>query len=173
FANWQDVARWYAKLAQGRAEPAPEIRSEAQDLIKGYATSLQKIQALYDYVSKDIRSVSLPFEAAGYQPRSASEVFSSKYADPKDKHALLAAMLRAAGISSDAVLISPTHDLDASVPSPSQFDHVITAVPLGEQRIWMDATPEVAPFRLLASPLRGKSALFVSAGGIGKIVETP
>ncbi len=173
FANWQDVGRWYAKLAQGRAEPAPEIRSAAQDLIKGSATSIQKIQALYDYVSKNIRSVSLPFGAAGYRPRSASEVLSSKYADPKDKHTLLAAMLQAAGISSDIVLISPTHELDASVPSPSQFDHVITAVPLGEQRIWMDATPEVAPFRLLASPLRGKSALLVSVGGIGKIVETP
>ncbi len=33
--------------------------------------------------------------------------------------------------------------------------------------------PQVAPFRLLASPLRDKSALLVSADGTGQIVKTP
>ena len=82
-------------------------------------------------------------------------------------------MLKAAGISSDAVLIPYTRNLDASVPSPAQFDHVITTVALGTVPVWMDTTTEVAPFRLLASPLRGKSALLVPADGAGRIVETP
>ncbi len=91
----------------------------------------------------------------------------------KDKHTLLAAMLQAAGIPSDAVLIPSTRKLDTSFPSPSQFDHVITAVPRGDELVWMDSTAEVAPFRLLVSALRGKSALLVPPDGAGKIVETP
>ena len=50
---------------------------------------------------------------------------------------------------------------------------MITAVPIGPDLIWMDSTAEVAPFRLLSSPLRDKSALLVQSDGVGKIVETP
>jgi len=82
-------------------------------------------------------------------------------------------MLDAAGIRSDAVLIPSLRKLDTSLPMPAQFDHVITAVPLNSQLIWMDTTTEVAPFRLLAASLRNKSALLVPPDGAGSIVETP
>ena len=49
-------------------------------------------------------------------------------------------MLNTAGIPSDAVLISYERKFDPSMPSPAQFNHMITAVPLGKELIWMDAT---------------------------------
>jgi tetratricopeptide (TPR) repeat protein/transglutaminase-like putative cysteine protease len=173
FESWKDVARWYAKLEEGRTQPSAEIRAKTQELTGGRTSSLEKIQALYDYVSRNIRYVSLSFGLGRYQPHSAAEVFSNQYGDCKDKHTLLASMLEAAGIPSDAVLIPFSRKLDTSIPSPSQFDHVITAVPEGNNLIWMDSTAEVAPFRLLTSPLRGKSALLVPPDGDGKIIETP
>jgi Flp pilus assembly protein TadD len=173
FANWPEVAQWYAKLEQGRTQPNTEIRAKALELIQGRATDLDKTQALYDYVSKNIRYVSLSFGLGRYQPHSAADVFANQYGDCKDKHTLLAAMLEAAGIHADAVLIPFSRTLDTSVPSPSQFDHVITAVPNGDGLTWMDSTAEVAPFRLLSSVLRNKSALLVPPDGAGKIVETP
>jgi Flp pilus assembly protein TadD len=173
FASWEDVGRWYAKLEHDRIEPSPEVRAKVQELIQGRTGELDKIEALYSYVSKNIRYVSLSFGLARYQPHSAGEVLSNQYGDCKDKHTLLAAMLRATGIESDAVLIPFTRKLDTSVPSPSQFDHVITAIPKGDELIWMDSTAEVAPFRLLSAPLRNKSALLVPPDGAGRIVETP
>jgi tetratricopeptide (TPR) repeat protein len=173
FTNWEAVARWYAKLEQGRTDPTPEIRAKTDELIQGRATDLEKMQVLYSYVSKSIRYVSLSFGVGRYQPHSAGEIFANQYGDCKDKHTLLASMLQAAGIPSDAVLISYSRKMDESMPSPSQFDHMITAVPRGNELIWMDSTAEVAPFRLLSSPLRKKSALLVPADGNGKIVETP
>jgi Flp pilus assembly protein TadD/transglutaminase-like putative cysteine protease len=173
FENWEEIARWYSQLEKGRTEPSPEIRAKTQELIEGRTAELDKIQALYDYVSKNIRYVSLSLGLSRYQPHAASEVFTNQYGDCKDKHTLLAAMLVAAGIRSDAVLIPSLRKLDTSLPSPSQFDHVITAVPVNGQLIWMDTTTEVAPFRLLAASLRNKSALLVPADGAGKIVETP
>jgi tetratricopeptide (TPR) repeat protein len=173
FASWGEVAEWYKKLEVGRTEPTPEIRAKTQTLIQGRTTNLDKMQALYDYVSRNVRYVSLSFGLGRYQPHSAGEVFSNQYGDCKDKHTLLAAMLEAAGISSDAVLIPFSRKLDTSLPSPSQFDHVITAVPQGNELIWMDSTAEVAPFRLLTSPLRDKFALLVPPDGAGKIVKTP
>src|SRR6201997_491991 len=173
FENWEEIARWYSELGKGRTEPSPEIRAKTQELIQGRTAELDKIQTLYDYVSKNIRYVSLSFGLSRYQPHAAAEVFTNQYGDCKDKHTLLAAMLEAAGIRSDAVLIPSLRKLDTSLPSPSQFDHMITAVPVNGQLIWMDTTTEVAPFRLLAASLRNKSALLVPSDGAGKIVETP
>ena len=173
FENWGEVARWYAKLENGRIDPTPEIRAKTLELIQGRENEIEKIQALYDYVSKNIRYVSLSFGLGRYQPHPAADVFANQYGDCKDKHTLLAAMLRAANVSSDAVLIPFSRDLDTSMPSPSQFDHVITAVPTEHGLFWMDSTAEVAPFRLLSAALRNKSALLVPPNGDGKIVETP
>jgi tetratricopeptide (TPR) repeat protein len=173
FADWESVARWYAKLEQGRSEPTPEIRAKTEELTRGQSDALGKVQALYDYVSTNIRNVELPLGQGGWQPHFAAEVLANKYGDSADEYVLLAAMLKAAGIPCDAVLIPYTRKLDTSAPSPAQFDHVITALPLGNGLVWMDPTTEVAPFRLLASPLRDKSALLVPADGAGKIVVTP
>ena len=173
FESWEKVAQWYAKLENGRVDPAPEIRAKTLELIQGQQHELDKIEALYEYVSKNIRYVSLSFGLGRYQPHPAAEVFANQYGDCKDKHTLLAAMLEAANIRSDAVLIPFSRKLDTSVPSPSQFDHVITVVPGKDGLIWMDSTAEVAPFRLLSPALRNKSALLVAPNGDGKIVETP
>src|SRR5271156_4873300 len=173
FTTWAQVAEWYANLEKGRSDPTPEIRAKTQELIQGRATELDKIAALYDYVAKNIRYVSLSFGLGRYQPHSAADVFKNQYGDCKDKHTLLAAMLPAANIPSDAVLIPFARKLDLDVPSPSQFDHMITAVPIGGELIWMDSTAEVAPFRVLSPPLRNKSALLVEPDGAGKIVQTP
>jgi Flp pilus assembly protein TadD/transglutaminase-like putative cysteine protease len=173
FKDWASVAAWYGALQKGRTTPTPEIRAKALELVKGKDAELDKIAALYDYVAKNIRYVSISFGLGRFQPHSAADVFKNQYGDCKDKVTLLAAMLNAIEIPSDAVLIPSARKIDPSVPSPSQFDHLITAVPHEEKLVWMDSTAEVAPFRLLAAPLRGKEALLVPYEGAGKLVETP
>jgi tetratricopeptide (TPR) repeat protein/transglutaminase-like putative cysteine protease len=173
FKSWDEVARWYANLEKGRAEPTPEIRAKAQELTAGRATTLEKTRALYAYVAKNIRYVSLSFGLGRYQPHTAAEVFKNQYGDCKDKDVLLSALLQSVGISSNAALIPLLRPLDTSIPSPAQFDHLITAVPNGNDLLWMDSTTEVAPFRLLVPALRNKSALLIQPDGNGKIVETP
>jgi Flp pilus assembly protein TadD/transglutaminase-like putative cysteine protease len=173
FASWQDVAHWYARLGQGRATPTPEIRAKSAELTHGRTSELAKIEAIYDYVAKNTSYVNSSSGLFRYQPHSAAEVFADQYGDSKDKATLLAAMLETAGIHADVVLVPTSRQLDATIPSPSQFDHVLTAVPEGNDLIWMDSTADVAPFRLLASGLRGKTALLVPPDGEGRIVETP
>jgi tetratricopeptide (TPR) repeat protein len=173
FANWAAVARWYASLERGRSEPDAAIRAKTMELTLGASTDLAKIQAVYDYVSKTIRHVEISFGADGYQPRSAAEIFSTGYADAKDEQVLLAAMLQSAGFHVNAALIPYVRKLDLEMPSPAQFQHVVTAVPLSERTIWMDSTVGLAPFGLLPAPLRGKAALLISSDGSGQIVTTP
>jgi tetratricopeptide (TPR) repeat protein len=161
FESWEQIGRWYASLEKDRRAPTPEVRAKAAELTKGLNTDLDKIEALYDYVSKNFRYVSLSLGVGRYQPHAASDVLANQYGDCKDKHTLLASLLEAEGFHADSVLINSSRKLDPDIPSPSQFDHVITMLPLGNQEVWMDTTAEVAPFRLLAYSLRNKQALVI------------
>jgi len=173
FGSWEEVGRWYAALERERRMPTPEIRAKVEGLIKGLASDSDRVQTLYDYVSTNFRYVSLSLGVGRYQPHSAADVFHNQYGDCKDKHTLLEAMLDAAGYRASSVLINSSRKLDPDVPSPSQFDHVISLLPVGKDQIWMDTTPEVAPYRLLAFNLRKKQALVVPPNGAGHLVETP
>ena len=161
FETWEQIGRWYASLEKDRRAPTPEVRAKAAELTKGLNTDLDKTEALYDYVSKNFRYVSLSLGVGRYQPHAAADVLHNQYGDCKDKHTLLASLLEAEGLHADSVLINSMRKLDPDIPSPSQFDHVLTMLPLGKQEIWMDTTAEVAPFRLLAYSLRKKQALLI------------
>jgi tetratricopeptide (TPR) repeat protein len=169
FETWEQIGRWYASLEKDRRAPSPEVRAKAEELTKGLNTNLEKTEALYDFVAKNFRYVSLSLGVGRYQPHAAAEVLHDQYGDCKDKHTLLASLLEAEGLHADSVLINSSRKLDPDVPSPSQFDHVITMLPTGKagehgdkkEEIWMDTTSEVAPFQLLAYTLRNKQALVI------------
>lgn len=161
FQSWDEVAQWYGALSQDRQAPSPEIHSKADEITRGAATDLAKVQALYDYVSH-IRYVSLSFGVGRYQPHSAMEVLSNRYGDCKDKATLLDALLAAEGIQSATALVQTRMDVDHDLPTPMQFDHAINVVSLGGKDIWLDSTMGIAPFGYLLPQLRGKDALVVS-----------
>ena len=178
FENWEQVGRWYAELEKDRRAPTPEVRAKAEELTKGLHTDLEKTEALYDFVALNFRYVSLSLGLGRYQPHAASDVLHDQYGDCKDKHTLLASLLDADGLHAYSVLINSSRKLDPDVPSPSQFDHVITMLPMGRQEVWMDTTAEVAPFRLLAYTLRKKQALVIPPANLASapaphLEETP
>ena len=161
FETWAQIGSWYAGLEKDRRAPSPEVRAKAVELTKGLNTDLDKTEALYDFVARNFRYVSLSLGVGRYQPHAAADVLHNQYGDCKDKHTLLASLLEAEGLHASSVLINSTRKLDPDVPSPSQFDHVITMLPMGKDEVWMDTTSEVAPFRLLAFTLRDKQALVI------------
>ncbi|HLN99826.1 MAG TPA: tetratricopeptide repeat protein, partial [Pyrinomonadaceae bacterium] len=63
--------------------------------------------------------------------------------------------------------------VDLDVPSPGQFDHVITVVPRGNDLVWLDTTPEVAPFAVLLGNLRDKQALVIPTEKAASMMKTP
>ncbi len=175
FVSWEQIGRWYAGLEKDRRAPSPEVRAKADELTKGLTSDLDKVQALYDFVAKNFRYVSLSLGVGRYQPHAAGDVLHNQYGDCKDKHTLLASLLEAEGMHASSVLINSSRKLDPDVPSPSQFDHVITLLPMTTppEEVWMDTTSEVAPFRLLAYTLRRKQALVIPASGVPHLEETP
>src|SRR5688572_12111980 len=173
FQSWDEVGQWYAGLQKDRVVPDDKIKVKAEEIIKGRATEKEKVTALYEYVAKNFRYVSLSLGQGRYQPHAATEVMSNQYGDCKDKHTLLASMLAATGRQAYPVLINSSRKLDVDMPSPGQFDHVITAIPLGNETLWADTTSEIAPAGLLSPRLRNKKALMVPSAGPARLETTP
>jgi transglutaminase-like putative cysteine protease/tetratricopeptide (TPR) repeat protein len=175
FTDWKQVAQWYGKLQGERMTVDGSVRKKADELTKGADTSAEKARRLYDFVARNVRYVSISLGIGRYQPHSASDVLQNGYGDCKDKHTLFSAMLRAEGIQSYPVLIDSSRKLDPDVPSPAQFDHVITAARLGTgpALTWLDTTPEVTPYGLILYQLRNKQAVLASDDSAGGLQRTP
>jgi tetratricopeptide (TPR) repeat protein len=173
FQSWEEVGKWYSDLQGERVQPTPEIRAKAAELTKGATDPTVVIQSLYTFVSLKFRYIGVAFGIGRYQPHSADDVLSNQFGDCKDKHTLLASLLQASGITAYPALISTTHQLDPEVPSPAQFDHVISAVPQGKAYLWLDTTTKVGPFGYLNPSLRGKTALVIQGDKPGILLTTP
>jgi tetratricopeptide (TPR) repeat protein len=173
FQSWDDVGRWYASLERDRIVPDERVRAKVDELVRGLAGDKEKIEALYRFVARNFRYVSLSLGQGRYQPHAAPDVLSNQYGDCKDKHTLLAAMLTAAGLRAYPVLMNSSRKVDPDMPSPAQFDHVISAIPFGNETLWADTTSEVAPFRLLSPVLRDKQALLIPTSGNAHLETTP
>ena len=173
FTDWKQIAQWYAKLQGQRMTVDDSVSKKAAELTKGATTSEEKARLLYNYVALNVRYVSISLGIGRYQPHSASDVLQNGYGDCKDKHTLFSAMLRAEGIQSYPVLIDSSRQIDVDIPSPSQFDHVITAARVGGSLIWLDTTPEVTPYGLLLYQLRNKEAVLASDDADGGLQTTP
>jgi tetratricopeptide (TPR) repeat protein len=173
FQSWDEVGRWYADLQKDRIVPDEKIKVKAEEIIKGRTTEKDKAQALYEYVAKNFRYVSLSLGQSRYQPHAATEVMVNQYGDCKDKHTLLASMLAATGLRAYPVLMNSARKIDVDMPSPGQFDHVISAIPLGNETLWADTTSEIAPVGLLSPQLRNKKALMIPTSGPARLETTP
>jgi tetratricopeptide (TPR) repeat protein/transglutaminase-like putative cysteine protease len=173
FASWEEVGNWYKGLQKDPLQVTPAIRAKTAELTKGLTTDEEKIRAIYKFVSLKYHYIGLDFGIGRYQPHAADDVLDNGYGDCKDKHTLLAALLEAAGIDAWPVLIHDRRKLEPDVPSPAQFDHVITVVPLGGSLIWLDTTPEVSPYGLILLTLRNKQALVIPTAKPPVLITTP
>lgn len=173
FRTWDELGEWIRNLFAPRAVPTPEIQAKATELTKNAKTESEKIQAIYEFVSSQYHYIGIDFGIGRLQPHSAAEVLTNRYGDCKDKHTLFAALLAAAGIKAYPALMNATAKIDPDIPSPGQFDHVVTAIPQGQGFLFLDTTPEVAPYGYLMDGLRDKKALVVPDSGPSAMVETP
>jgi predicted Zn-dependent protease len=173
FRNWDEIAQWYRGLEEPATQPTPEIRSLVEKLTQGAASQNDKTQILYNYVATKIRYVGLDFGIGRYQPHSAAEILDNGYGDCKDKHTLLAAMLSSIGIKAYPALVNSGREIDPDLPSPSEFDHVVTVVAQASGATWLDTTAEVLPFGLLTLNLRDRNSLLISGDAPATLVKAP
>ncbi len=128
--DWQHVSKWYWNLCAPHLDAVnTEMKTKVAELCDGKDDDLKKIEAIFYYVSQNIRymGITTEKEAPGYEPHDVSVTFENKYGVCRDKAALLVAMLRLAGFKSYPVLIMAGPKKDNEVPNP-YFNHAIVCV---------------------------------------------
>ena len=173
FPSWEAVGAWYRGLEGDRMSASPAVKAKVAEVTAGKTTEEEKVRAVYGYVATQIRYIGVAFGVGRYQPHNAEEVLENQYGDCKDKHTLLAAMLGAAGVKTDAVLIGAGIRFNPEVPSPAAFNHLITLATVDGKPVWLDATAEVAPYRMLEAQIRDHRALAVPDAAVARIETTP
>ena len=191
FKNWRDMGVWYNDLTRGRRDASNDITQKSAALTSSSKLAVVKMQAIADFMQRDIRYVGIELGIGGFQPHAATEVFAHRYGDCKDKATLMSALLKSAGIDSYYVLIntergSVTPDMP---PHVGGFDHAILAVKLSDDNhdaslvatmqhpklgklLFFDPTDELTPFGMLRGALQANYGLLVSDDG-GDLIELP
>ena len=189
-AAWNDMGKWYGNLASGRVDASPEIKQQVAALTASKSAQLQKMQALAEFVQRDVRYVAIELGIGGYQPHAAPEVFSHRYGDCKDKATLMRSMLREIGIDSYYVVINSNRGaVTRDMPAHDGFNHVITAIKLPDgmadsslvatwqhpklgKLLFFDPTNELTPFGQIGGYLQANYGLLVTPDG-GELIGLP
>ncbi len=143
--EWEDLSKWYWELCLPRLDTTtPEMETKANELVAGCSNTLEKIEAVFNFVSQDIRymGITTEEEAPGYEPHDVNITFDNRYGVCRDKAALLAALLRIIDVEAFPVIIMAGPKKDEEVPQPF-FNHAVTAA-LGDdgEYVLMDSTDE-------------------------------
>jgi len=171
--SWSEVGDWYHRTFRERAKLTPELEELSGTLTAGKQTAREKLQAVYDHVSESVRYVAIQLGLGGYRPHFAQKTHTDRYGDCKDKHNLLSVLAGAAGLTVYPALINTQRDLETNIPSPVEFDHVISVVVLGDEWLWLDTTPGATRLGYLPPEWRGKQALVVLGQSESRLVTIP
>lgn len=170
--SWQEVARKYGEIVDKQIATS-DLTSVANAAIKGKTLREDKVRAIVEYLSREIRYTGIEFDEAKIVPHSPSETLKQKYGDCKDKSTLLVALLRSAGIPSNVALLNAGNreEIDPDLPGMGEFDHAIVFVP-GTPEYWIDATDEYARPGQMPEADQGRLSLIASAETSG-LKKTP
>jgi hypothetical protein len=161
FTSWNQLSSRLAEKFNPTDNIAPEVLAKSDELTKSAQTPEEKIEAIYDFVSQKIATLELTLDSNGFRLRTASDTLASGYGTPEDKVVLFAALIRAAKLPMIVALAGAPDAVETLLPRPSLFAHVLLWTGNGGPGFWLDPSMEVAPFRMIASNLRGRPAFLL------------
>jgi hypothetical protein len=173
-STWEDYGKFYYSLYQGRDVLPEELKKQVHILTDNLKDPYKKIAVLYDYLQKNTHYVLIMFGIGGLQPYDANYVAKNKYGDCKALSNFMVALLKEAGIKGYPVAIwggEEDRDFVADFPS-HQSNHIICAVPVDKDTVWLECTSHSLPAGFLGSFTADRYGLLINESG-GFLVRTP
>lgn len=193
FADWKDVSRWATVLHDPQLIIDDNIAAKARELTADAKSEYEMIQAIGSFV-QGLQYISIDIGVGfgnGYKPRPSTTVLGRGYGDCKDKANLMRALLKSLKIEAYPIAIysgDPAF-VRAQWPSPSQFNHCIIAIRIGNSTqaptvitheklgrlLIFDATDPFTKVGDLPDDLQGSSGLIIAGdeGGLATMPLTP
>ncbi|WP_422104744.1 DUF3857 domain-containing protein [Winogradskyella sp.] len=172
----KDLYSWYNSLIKNiNQTDQTELKTLTQNLIEGLNSDEEKVKAIYYFIQNEINYIAFEDGLNGFIPRDAKNIYVNKYGDCKDMANILNEMLNYAGIRSHLTWIG-TRDRPftyGELPTPMVDNHMITAVALNDDYLFLDATAKYLGFGYPSPFIQGKEALIGISDTEYKIIKVP
>lgn len=171
--QWSKIDHWATGVYTKAATPNSRIEALVNQIVTPNMNRRERVEALFYWVQQQVRYIGADFKRGGIVPHGAGEVLSNRYGDCKDQSVLLIAMLKAAGVPAEPVLINlaTARKVNPDVPS-LRFNHMIVRVKLDGKDVFLDTSGDAGPFPGADVSLAEQRA-FVITGKGGELKQLP
>tara|TARA_R110000764_G_scaffold190352_2_gene275649 strand:+ start:339 stop:3317 length:2979 start_codon:yes stop_codon:yes gene_type:complete len=140
--NWSEVSDWGQTLYVDAYESNSSIESKVAEIRQKYDKPTDQVQAALRFVQDEIRYLGLEMGENSHRPTQAFTTFERRYGDCKDKTVLLITLLKKLGFDAYPALVNTEmkFQLEDSLASARNFDHVITYMEFDNKKWWLDPT---------------------------------
>ena len=151
------------------------LSKTAQEVTTGDKTDREKAAHIYQWVQRNMHYIAFEDSLGGYVPRQAADICKRKFGDCKDMASILTAMCREVGLKAYFTWIGTRHKPYTydETPLPLVDNHMICALKLGEEWLFMDGTDPLIPFGYNPSGIQGKEAMIAIDEKTFKIIKVP
>lgn len=171
--DWKSFGNWEYELLKERDILSEACKLKLAEITKDCKTDYEKVKAVYDYLAKTTRYVSIQLGIGGFQPMQAEEVAKAGFGDCKALSNYMGAMLKALGIPSTYTVISTVYPrLFKDFPNVCQLDHAILQVPLPGKTLWLECTNPDYPLGYVHRSIAGHEAVLIKETG-GELFKLP
>jgi len=172
YKDWNEFAAWWGALIRDQYTMNDDMRAKVKELTAGKEARMDKIRAIYEFVTGEITYQAWPFGPHGYKPYAATAIFDKKEGDCKDKALLFNTLLKEIGVEAYPVLIyadGTRSDEDLSLAQVGHFNHCIAYVPDTDGKgtgMFFDGTAEYASAFAAPGMDQGAKVLVVKPDGV-------
>lgn len=162
--DWSKLVDWYLQTTYGKTELTYEVKEALDSIVKPNMTVHQKVEAIYNYLTKEIKYSYVSFLQSGYVPKEPGLTLSSRIGDCKDVATLMIVMLRAIGVEANYALVK-TNAYNHQTMLPSlYFDHVVVQYVIDEKPKYLDMTTDFYPYYVLTENDANAPSLLIKDG---------
>lgn len=172
--DWESFGDWQYRLIKDLETLPDEEKSKISMLVNAVTDKKEIVKILYHYLQDHTRYINVSIGIGGLKPYPASYVAENKYGDCKALTNYMKAMLSYVGIESHYTTVYASEQPHAFIKNFAgpQFNHVVLAVPLEKDTIWLENTMNTNPFGYMGTFTQNREALWVSKDH-SKLVRIP
>ncbi|MDX1906440.1 MAG: DUF3857 domain-containing protein [Bacteroidia bacterium] len=174
-STWESFGDFFYQLNEGRDKLPAALQTTLDSLLADAHAPRDKVAAVYQYMQKHCRYVSIQLGIGGWQTLDAEYVYTHGFGDCKALSNYMKSMLGYAGIPSHIALVGAGPERSPVIADfiSNQFNHVILCVPLAaNDTVWLECTSSLLPAGYLGGFTEDRHVLLVTPQG-GKLVRTP
>lgn len=162
YSDWDDVVASVASTIESAVSDSTRLA----DLVAELRSTHNFTNDAHDFVSRQVRYVSMSQGANATAPHHIDRTIDSLYGDCKDKSVLLYALFRSVGVNTYPVLVATdrTKPEQLAIPGSGYFDHMVlcTQGPRGEH--CFDPTDAYTDSQTIPAEIQGKVRLNLVRG---------